>query len=117
MAVSQQQQQNSLQPHTQYDANTLISTSSALGLRGRIREDKKNGGSGGVGASSSAATKSSVCSGSGMYTGTWFSGTYSGETWWPHQTTVWQPLDRILRVEYSYIVPQSEQTKGNGKIS
>ncbi|GKF80659.1 hypothetical protein Tco_0239261 [Tanacetum coccineum] len=41
-----------------------------IGLRGRIREDKKNSGSGGVGASSSAGTKSSGCSGSGMYTGT-----------------------------------------------
>ncbi|GJX50593.1 hypothetical protein Tco_0277438 [Tanacetum coccineum] len=35
---------------------------------GRIRGDKKNGGSGGVGASSSAGTKSSGCSGSGMDT-------------------------------------------------
>ncbi|GKG32691.1 hypothetical protein Tco_0430201, partial [Tanacetum coccineum] len=60
-------------------ATSLISTSSALGLRGRICGDKKNGGSRGVGASSSAGTKSSGCSGSGMHTGTWSSGTYSEE--------------------------------------
>ncbi|GJR94648.1 hypothetical protein Tco_0266822 [Tanacetum coccineum] len=40
----------------------------ALVRGGRIRGDKKNGGSGGVGASSSVGTKSSGCSGSGMYT-------------------------------------------------
>ncbi|GJS52061.1 hypothetical protein Tco_0625423 [Tanacetum coccineum] len=34
---------------------------SGIGLRGRIRRDKKNGGSRGVGASSSAGTKSSGC--------------------------------------------------------
>ncbi|GJS24768.1 hypothetical protein Tco_0575425 [Tanacetum coccineum] len=36
------------------DAISLISAASALGLRGRIRGDKKDGGSRGVGASSSA---------------------------------------------------------------
>ncbi|GJT01569.1 hypothetical protein Tco_0822738 [Tanacetum coccineum] len=40
----------------------------ALVRGGQIHGDKKNGGSGGVGASSSAGTKSSRCSGSGMYT-------------------------------------------------
>ncbi|GJT40254.1 retrovirus-related pol polyprotein from transposon TNT 1-94 [Tanacetum coccineum] len=41
----------------------------ALVCGGRIRRDKKNGGSKGVGASFSAGNKSSGCSGSGMYTG------------------------------------------------
>ncbi|GKF27208.1 hypothetical protein Tco_0083102, partial [Tanacetum coccineum] len=46
---------------------------------GQIRGAKKNGGSGGIGASSSVGTKSLGCLGSGMYTSTWSSGTYSGE--------------------------------------
>ncbi|GJS18070.1 hypothetical protein Tco_0412542 [Tanacetum coccineum] len=43
----------------------------ALVCGGRIRGAKKNGGSRGIGASSLAGTKSSGCSGSEMYTGTW----------------------------------------------
>ncbi|GKG08014.1 hypothetical protein Tco_0333846, partial [Tanacetum coccineum] len=50
-------------------AAALICLMAALVCRGRIRGDKKDGGSGGIGASSSAGTKSSGCSGSGMYTG------------------------------------------------
>ncbi|GJZ45225.1 hypothetical protein Tco_0592821 [Tanacetum coccineum] len=52
-----------------------------LDYRGRIRGDKKNGGNGGIGASSSAGTKSSGCSGSGMYTGTWSSGKVFDNLW------------------------------------
>ncbi|GJU64667.1 hypothetical protein Tco_1246502 [Tanacetum coccineum] len=42
----------------------LVLLAAVLVCGGRIRRDKKNGGSGGVGASSSADTKSSGCSGS-----------------------------------------------------
>ncbi|GKC14100.1 hypothetical protein Tco_1010882, partial [Tanacetum coccineum] len=93
------------------DAISLISTSSTLGLRGRIRGDKKNGGSRGVGASSSAGTKSSGCSGFGMYTGTWSAGTYfrEQENVVPAPTTVGQPPCKDPQMEYSKIVPQSEQ--------
>ncbi|GKB05339.1 hypothetical protein Tco_0833534, partial [Tanacetum coccineum] len=64
----------------------------ALVCGGRIRGDKKNGGSGGVGASSSDGTKSLGCSGSGMYT-----------------VAVWQPPHKDPQMGYSMIVPQSEQ--------
>ncbi|GJS57531.1 hypothetical protein Tco_0652315 [Tanacetum coccineum] len=47
-------------------------------IRGAKNEMVGSGGDG-VGASSSAGTKSLGCSGSGMYTGTWSAGTYSGE--------------------------------------
>ncbi|GKG44404.1 hypothetical protein Tco_0485842, partial [Tanacetum coccineum] len=79
----------------------------ALVCGGRIRGDKKNGGSEGVGASSSAGTKSSGCSGSRMYTRTWSSGTYSGECG-ACSNTVGQPPRKDPQMEYSKIVPQSE---------
>ncbi|GKA21711.1 hypothetical protein Tco_0701700 [Tanacetum coccineum] len=57
-----------------YGAIALICLMVALVCGGRIRRAKKDGGNGGIGASSSAGTKSLGCSGSGMYTGTWSSG-------------------------------------------
>ncbi|GJT23668.1 cytochrome c oxidase subunit 3 [Tanacetum coccineum] len=56
---------------TRYDADVRATNIVLQGLvcGGRIRGDKKNGGSGGVGASSSAGTKSSGCSGSDGTTG------------------------------------------------
>ncbi|GKD08871.1 hypothetical protein Tco_1188556 [Tanacetum coccineum] len=74
------------------------------GIGVEYMEIKKNGGSRGVGASSSAGTKSSGCSGSGIYTGTWSSGTYSGDVV-PAPTTVGQPPRKDPQMEYSKIEP------------
>ncbi|GKF90106.1 hypothetical protein Tco_0264069, partial [Tanacetum coccineum] len=74
----------------------------ALVRGGRICRDKKNGGSGGVGASSSAGTKSSGCSGAPECTLVHDPQVHTLENVVPAPTTVGQPPRKN---------PQSEQNK------
>ncbi|GJU94707.1 reverse transcriptase domain-containing protein [Tanacetum coccineum] len=78
----------------------LICLMAALVYGGRIRGDKKNGDNIGIGASSSADTKSS---GLGMYTGIWFSQFLHWRTWVPAPGNCRDASCKDPKMEYSKI--------------